>query len=52
MNWHKLSIEEVFELLGTNQQGLHSVMAEERLIEYGRNELDTGKKKNIVILFL
>jgi P-type Ca2+ transporter type 2C len=51
MNWHKLSIQEVFELLGTNQQGLHSAMAEERLIEYGRNELDTGKKKSIAILF-
>ena len=52
MNWHKLSIQEVFEILGTNQQGIHSAMAEEKLIEYGRNELDTGKKKNIAIQFL
>ena len=52
MNWHKFSTQEVFELLGTNPQGLHSAMAEERLIEYGRNELDTGKKKSIALLFL
>jgi hypothetical protein len=33
MNWHKLNIQEVFDLLGTSQLGISSVAAEERLIE-------------------
>ena len=52
MNWHKLSIQEVFELLGSNFKGINSIIAEERLIEFGRNELDAGNKKSISILFL
>ena len=38
MNWHKLSISEVFELLGTNQQGLTANAAEEKLLQTGPNE--------------
>ena len=32
MNWHKSSITEVFEVLGTNQQGLTAGAAEENLL--------------------
>ncbi len=52
MNWYKLSIQEIFELLGTDFQGVNSIIAEERLIEFGRNELDAGNKKSVFILFL
>ena len=52
MNWHKLTIPEVFDLLGTSQFGITSVSAEERWIEYGRNELDETKAKSIWIVFL
>jgi len=39
MNWHKLSIPETFELLGTGRQGLSAIAAEEKLLETGPNEL-------------
>lgn len=46
MNWHKLSIQEVFELLGTNQNGLTASAAEANLMQTGPNELAEGKKKS------
>ena len=52
MNWHKLSITEIFELLSTNQQGLSAIVAEERLLQTGPNELQEGKKKSIAIILL
>ena len=52
MNWHKLSISEVFELLGTNQQGLTANAAEEKLLQTGPNELEEGKKKSIAGMLL
>jgi P-type Ca2+ transporter type 2C len=52
MNWHRLSIAEVFELHGTNQQGLTAIAAEEKLLKNGPNELQEGKKKSVAgILF-
>ncbi len=47
MNWHRLSIEETFELLDTNPQGLSISDAEEKFMQYGSNELQEGKKKGI-----
>lgn len=47
MNWHKLSITEIFELLGSNEQGLAASEAEEKLLQTGPNELEEGKKKSI-----
>jgi len=52
MNWHRLSIQEVFELLGSNQQGLSTNTAEEKLVEIGPNELQEGKKKSIAGILL
>ncbi len=52
MNWHRLSIEETFELLGTTPQGLAASDAEEKLIQYGPNELQEGKKKSIAGMLL
>ena len=46
MNWHRLSITEVCDLLGTNPQGLSSINAEEKLHQIGPNELRDGKKKS------
>ena len=52
MNWHRLSIAEVFELLGTSQQGLSVTAADEKLLRTGPNELQEGKKKSVAgILF-
>ena len=51
MNWYKLSILEIFELLGTNQQGL-TASAAEKLLQTGPNELKEGKKKSIAGMLL
>ena len=52
MNWHKLSIPEIFELLSINQQGLTSIAAEEKLLQTGPNELEEGKKKSLALMLL
>jgi Ca2+-transporting ATPase len=52
MNWHRLSIQETFELLGTNRQGLSAFAAEEKLFQTGPNELEEGKKKSIAGMLL
>ena len=44
MNWYRLGIEEIFELLETGKKGLSSVNAEEKLSLLGLNELSAGKK--------
>ncbi|MBK9643377.1 MAG: cation-translocating P-type ATPase [Saprospiraceae bacterium] len=52
MNWHRLSIPDTFELLGTTQQGLSTSTAEEKLLQIGPNELKEGKKKSIAGMLL
>jgi P-type Ca2+ transporter type 2C len=52
MNWHKLSIQETFELLGTGKEGLSSNEADEKLLQFGPNELEEGKKKSIAGILL
>ncbi len=39
MNFHLLTISAILELLNTNKQGLHIADTEERLKQYGKNEL-------------
>ena len=52
MNWHKLNIDETFKQLDTNQQGLSSIAAKEKLLQTGPNELQEGKKKSIALMLL
>lgn len=52
MNWHRLSIEETFELLDTTWHGLGTSDAEEKLLQYGPNELQEGKMKSIGAMLL
>lgn len=52
MNWHKLSIPRTFELLGSGQQGLSDKAAEEKLLQFGSNELEEGKKKSVASMLL
>lgn len=52
MIWHKLSIPEVFDLIGSNQQGLSTREAEEKIKQVGPNELQEGKKKSIAGILL
>lgn len=52
MNWYRLQLQEVFELLGSGKKGLSSAAAEERLLQTGPNELEEGKKKTIAGMLL
>jgi Ca2+-transporting ATPase len=51
MNHHILSIHETQQLLKTSKNGLHQSVAEERLLENGRNELVEKKKKPTWLIF-
>lgn len=50
MNYHLLTVHEVFQLLASGKQGISSGEASERLLHYGRNEL--AKKKGNTFLKL
>lgn len=52
MNWHRLSTHETFEKLGTGTQGLSTAAAEEKMLQFGPNELEAGKKKSIGSILL
>ena len=52
MNWHNLDINKVFALTGSSPEGLTSQLAEQRIVEYGFNELLEKKKKPAWLLFL
>jgi Ca2+-transporting ATPase len=52
MNWHLLSLSEISQLLDTKPSGLDSLIASERLIEYGKNEIEDKKKKTILQMLL
>jgi len=51
MNWHKQTIAEIFDSLGSNAQGLTAPIAAEKLLQVGPNQLQEGKKKTIVGIF-
>ncbi|MBN1217270.1 MAG: HAD-IC family P-type ATPase [Candidatus Lokiarchaeota archaeon] len=46
------SIEDLYNILETSQNGLSSEEVEKRLQKYGKNELETGKKANPYKIFL
>lgn len=52
MNYHLLPISQIQELFNTSKQGLHSADAEERLNQYGKNELTEKKKFSPFVLLL
>lgn len=52
MNWHRLSLDEVFNTLGSTSKGLSTGEAEERLLRNGPNMLVEGRKKTIAGIFL
>ncbi len=52
MNYHHLSIQESFELIGTSQKGLSAAEAEAKLVQYGSNTLQETKKKSAWLILL
>ncbi len=48
MNWHLIPLSEIAQLLDTKPSGLDSLIASERLSEYGKNEIEDKKKKTIL----
>ena len=52
MNWDNLDINKVFALTGSSPAGLSSQSVEQRIVEYGFNELLEKKKKPAWLLFL
>ncbi|HDN83618.1 MAG TPA: calcium-translocating P-type ATPase, SERCA-type [Candidatus Altiarchaeales archaeon] len=51
-HWHSLSLEEVFEKLGTSYEGLSEAEAKLRLKKYGYNELRETKKVSPLEIFI
>ena len=49
---HDKSLENLYEILNSNKDGLTSAEAEQGLAKYGKNELETGEKVNPFIIFL
>jgi Ca2+-transporting ATPase len=52
MNWHLLPLSEIIQLLNTTPSGIDKVTAEERLLEYGKNQIEDKKKKIILQMII
>lgn len=52
MNWHLLPLSEISQLLDTKPSGLDSLIASQRLIEYGKNQIEEKKKKSVLQMLL
>jgi Ca2+-transporting ATPase len=52
MNYHLLPISEILELFNTSSKGLYVAEAEERLKQYGKNELTEKEGISIFVLLL
>ncbi|RYY31610.1 MAG: cation-translocating P-type ATPase [Chitinophagaceae bacterium] len=52
MNWHTLTIEETMKRLHTQTDGLDEQDVQARLLEHGKNELVTGKRTSVLMIFL
>ncbi len=51
-NWHSLDIENIYDLTGSNKNGLTSSQVKEKLDKYGRNILPKEKKDSFLKIFL
>lgn len=50
--WHTLSSDNVFKELRADKKGLKALEAQQRLNQYGPNQLKSRKSKNALIIFL
>ncbi|MBL0199948.1 MAG: cation-translocating P-type ATPase [Chitinophagaceae bacterium] len=52
MNWHNLTIEQIYEATKSTPTGLSTQDSEEKLKQVGRNELHEGRKKSAASILL
>lgn len=52
MDWHVMTIQEIYRFLGTGPHGLASGEAKEKLMLVGRNALEEGKRKTVLGILL
>ncbi|MDX1903208.1 MAG: cation-translocating P-type ATPase [Thermonemataceae bacterium] len=52
MNWHLTSIKETLDILGSRTEGLSPKEIEEKILKYGKNELESKAKKPAWLMFL
>ena len=51
-NWHSLEIDEIYDIVGSNESGLSNSVAKDRLLKNGKNILPKEKKDGLVKLFI
>ena len=51
-NWYSKDLQEVYEVLKTDDKGLTNDAVNKRLEKYGRNELPKQKKDSVFKIFL
>ena len=52
MNWHLTPLSEIAQLLNTSKSGIGNVLASQRLIEYGKNQIADKKKRTALQMLL
>jgi Ca2+-transporting ATPase len=52
MNWHLLPLSEISRLLNTTPSGIDDIIASQRLIEYGKNQIEDKKKNSVLQMLL
>lgn len=52
LNFHTLNVDETLKVVQSRRSGLTSEEVKERLVNYGPNELQAGKKESPVLIFL
>jgi Ca2+-transporting ATPase len=52
MNWHLLPLNEIGQLLNTTPSGIDNLIASQRLIEQGKNQISDKKKKTVFHMLL
>ncbi len=52
MNWHLLPLTEIAQLLNTSPSGIEQSTASQRLVEFGKNQIEDKKKKTVFQMLL
>lgn len=50
--YYVMSVDEIYQTFHTSQQGLNSIQVQENQLQYGLNQLESGKKKSLLVRFL